>query len=46
VNLHITIKKVVKGGKDYLFTGVYSLNAMVDQRFMKASKHGLKDEAD
>jgi hypothetical protein len=44
VDLHITINKVVKGDKDYLFTGIDSRNAMIDQRFMKASKHGLKEE--
>jgi len=46
VDLHITINKVVKGGKDYLFTGVDSQNAMIDERVAKASKHGFKEEAE
>jgi len=42
-DLHSTINKLIRGDQDYLFTGVDSLNAMIDQRLTGAESDAAKE---
>lgn len=44
-HLHNAINQVIKGDLNYLFSGVDSLNAMIDQRLTETDKHGPKEGA-
>ena len=43
--LHGAINKVIKTEQNYLFTGVDSLNALIDQRLTEEERHGAVDAA-
>jgi hypothetical protein len=43
-HLYNAINQVIKGGHDYQFSGVDSLNAMIDQRLTEADKRGGEGE--